>query len=153
NPEVTYYAAFRAYRAFIPGDLAKTLEIMSKYIEASKLPHHEVLPALKLIEIPKGPPEEFRYILTRLLLPATERVAEAGLRVRAELLAAATGIACERFRRKHGRWPNDPAELVPGYLPAVPLNPFDGKPITYRTFPDRIAVYFPWKESRRKDRP
>ena len=150
NPGPQHYAMFKTYRAFIPGDHAKSLEITSKYVEAAKLPHHEQLAALGAIPIPPGAPEEFRYILTRLFLPACQKVAEAGLRARAELLAAATCVACERFRQKHGRWPETPAELVPAYLPAVPLNPFDGKPISYRTFPDRIAVYFHWADSPRK---
>lgn len=143
-------AAFRVYRALIPGDHAKALELTSKYVEASHLPHHEQLAAMKAVPIPKPPPEEFRYILTRLMLPACDRMAEAGLRARAELLAAATGVACERFRRKHGRWPTDPNELVPAFLPAVPVNPFDAKPINYRTFGDRIAVYFYWADPPRK---
>ncbi len=141
NPGPEHYAAFRAYRALIPGDHAKALEITSAFVEASKLPHHEQLAALKAVSIPPGPPEEIRYVVTRMMVPASEKVAEAGLRCRANLLAAATCIACERFRLKHNRWPRDLAELVPEFLSAVPMNPFDGKPITYRVFADRVAAY------------
>jgi hypothetical protein len=150
NPGPEHYALFKTYRPLIPGDHAKALEICSKYIEAAKLPHHEQLAALKAVPIPPGPPDDFRYILTRLFIPASDKVAEAGLRARAELLAAATCIAAERFRSKHGRWPRDPAELVPALLPAVPSSPFDGKPISYRTFGDRVAVYFFWADAPRK---
>ena len=144
------YAAFRAYKPLIPGDHAKALELSSGYVNASKLPHHEQLAAIKAVPIPPGPPDDFRYITTRLILPACDRVAEAGLRGRAEALAAAAGVACERFRQKHGRWPRDPNELVPAFLPAVPVNPFDAKPIAYRTFDGRIAVYFYWADAPRK---
>lgn len=41
------------------------------------------------------------------------------------------GIACERFRHKHARWPNDLAELVPGFLSAVPLDPYSGEPLRF----------------------
>jgi hypothetical protein len=150
QPGPEHYAAFKTYRAFIPGDHAKTLEITTKYLDAAKLPYHEQLAAMNAVPIPRGPPEDFRYILTRLLLPACQKVAEAGLRARAELLAAATGVACERYRQKHGRLPQNPAELVPTFLPAVPLNPFDGKPISYRVSADRVAVYFFWADSPRK---
>src|SRR5262249_4979768 len=139
-----HYAAFRAYRALLPGDHAKTLEILTAYCAAAQLPPHEQLAALKAVPIPKGPPDEFRYILTRLLIPACEKVGEADLRCRATLLSAATAIACERFRLKNNRWPRELAELTPAFLPAVPTNPFDGKPIGYRTFADRIAVYCFW---------
>lgn len=149
RPGPEHYAAFKAYRPLLPGDHAKALELSSMYIEAAKLPHHEQLAAMRAVPIPGPPPGEIRYVLTRLVIPATDKVAEAGLRGRAELLAAATGVACERFRRAHGRWPTAPAELVPAFLPAVPVNPFDAKPIAYRTFPDRIAVYFLWADAPR----
>jgi hypothetical protein len=144
QPGPEHYAAYRAYRAFIPGDHAKALEILTAYLDAAKLPLHEQLAAMKAVPIPKGPPDEFRYIITRLLVPACQKVAEAGMRCRADLLAAATAIACERFRLKHKRWPRELAELTPEFLPAVPQNPFDGKPIGYRVFQDRVAVYCFW---------
>jgi hypothetical protein len=147
NPGPEAYAAFRAYRALLPGDHAKALEILTRYIAASKLPPHEQLAALKEIPLPEGPPNDFRHIVTRLMLPACNKVAQAGLRCRADLLAAATGIACERFRRAHNRWPRDLSELVPAYLSTVPQNPFDGKPLTYRTFEDRIAVFGFWADA------
>ncbi|MBP3954974.1 hypothetical protein J8F10_06725 [Gemmata sp. G18] len=144
TPGPQHFAAFRMYKALLPGDRAKFLQISTAFVEASKLPPHEQLAAIKRVEIPKGPPDEFRYLVTRLLTPACEKIAEAGLRSRADLLSAATCVACERYRIKNGRWPNDLAELTPAFLPSVPVSPFDGKPITYRVFPDRIAVYCFW---------
>jgi hypothetical protein len=144
KPGAEHYAAYRAYRALLPGDHAKALEILTQYVAASKLPPHEQLAALKQVPIPEGPPQELRFVVTRLLVPACEKVAQAGLRCRADLLSAATGIACERFRLKHNRWPNALAELVPALLPAVPQNPFDGNPLSFRAFADRIAVFAFW---------
>ena len=142
DPGPQHYAAFRAYQALLPGDRAKCLQLCTELVTASRLPHHEQLAAVKNVayQIPKGPPDEFRYIGTRLLLPACERVAESGLRARADLLAATTAIACERFRRKHDKFPKALNELVPEFLPAVPLNPFDAQPLTYRVYPDRITI-------------
>ncbi|QJW93517.1 hypothetical protein [Frigoriglobus tundricola] len=144
RPGPEHYAAFRAYKALIPGDHAKALEILTAYIEAAKRPPHEQLAALKVIPIPPGPPDEFRYILARHIVPACSKIAEADLRCRANLLCAATGVACERYRLKNGRWPGALADLVPAFLPAIPQSPFDGKPLSYRVFPDRIAVYCFW---------
>ncbi len=147
NTGPQYHALLRAYKALLPGDHAKCLQLCTEYVAASKLPPHEQLAALKAIVIPPGPPEEFRYVITRLLLPACEKIAEAGLRTRADLLAAATCVACERFRLKHGRFPHNLAELTPTFLVAVPLSPFDGKPISYRVLPGRVAVYSFWDNS------
>lgn|GEM_PF-3592086 len=147
DPGPEAYAAFRAYRPLIPGDHAKTLEITTAYLEAANLPHHEQIAAMKAVSIPKGPPDELRYVLTRLLVPACQKIAEAGLRCRAMLLTAATCVACERFRLKNKRWPRELAELTPTYLPNIPINPFDGQPISYRVLADRIAVYCYWANS------
>ncbi len=45
--------------------------------------------------------------------------------------AALAMISAESYRRAHGAWPASLSELVPGYLPSVPLDPFDGKPLRY----------------------
>ena len=154
DPGPQHYAAFRAYQALLPGDRAKCLQLCTELVTASRLPHQQQLAAVQVVtnQIPKGPPDEFQYIGTRLLfserewigpsgsLDRAEWVAEGGLQVRADLLDASTAIACERFRRKHKRFPNALNELVPEFLSAVPLNPFDAQPLTYRMYPDRIAI-------------
>lgn len=134
-------AVFRAYRALIPGDRAYCLDLCNQYVEAAKLPHHQQLEAIRAVPLPHRDGFDPRRIGTRLLLPAADRSAEAALRTRTNLLCAAACVACERFRLKHGRFPKELAELVPAFLPAVPLNPFDGKPLTFRAFEDRVAIY------------
>jgi hypothetical protein len=55
--------------------------------------------------------------------------------------SAAVGIACERYRLKQGRWPESLAKLVPDYLPAVPLDPYDGKPLKMKSLDDGVVIY------------
>jgi hypothetical protein len=50
-------------------------------------------------------------------------------------------LACERHRRSPGRWPAALDDLVPAQLAAVPLDPFDGKPLRYRRLPDGGVIY------------
>jgi hypothetical protein len=45
--------------------------------------------------------------------------------------AALTVIAIESFRRARGKWPGALNELIPAFLPSLPLDPFDGKPLRY----------------------
>jgi hypothetical protein len=40
-------------------------------------------------------------------------------------------LAIESFRLKTGAWPRSLVELVPAYLPRVPVDPFDGRPLRY----------------------
>jgi hypothetical protein len=46
--------------------------------------------------------------------------------------AAREAIALERFRLKHGAFPEKLEELVPEYLPMVPLDIYTKKPLIYK---------------------
>jgi hypothetical protein len=45
--------------------------------------------------------------------------------------ATLVAIALELYRRRNNEWPNSLGELVPEYLPAVPIDRFSGGPIGY----------------------
>ncbi|MCL1921632.1 MAG: hypothetical protein FWG50_11285 [Kiritimatiellaeota bacterium] len=53
-------------------------------------------------------------------------------RMDAHIAATKIVIACHLFQRETGRRPGTLGELVPSYLPSVPLDPFDGKPFRYK---------------------
>jgi len=44
---------------------------------------------------------------------------------------AKAGIAVELFRRKYGKLPDKLSELVPEFLPSIPVDPFDMKELRY----------------------
>src|SRR5262249_29164721 len=46
--------------------------------------------------------------------------------------ATVAAIALELYRRAHGAYPASLAELVPEFLPTVPVDRFDGNPLKYR---------------------
>ena len=126
-------------RPFGQTDLACLLEVLTRYIEAAKLPPEQQAAAFQAIPIPRtGDP---RYTLTRLTVPAIEKVTGAARRSQGELTAVAVGIACERHRRRFGQWPATLADISKGILPAVPSDPCDGLPIKYKRLADRIVVY------------
>ncbi len=65
-------------------------------------------------------------ILAQFLIPdAIPRV----WRMYARCRVVRTGLAVELFSRKYGRLPQKLDELVPEFLPAVPVSPFSGKPL------------------------
>jgi len=67
----------------------------------------------------------------RSLVPSPSVISSmAYLRNRAD--AAMVAIALERWRRAHGAWPTELAQLVPEFLASVPSDAFDGDPLRYR---------------------
>jgi hypothetical protein len=141
NRAIMNSMALEAYKPLLPGDRAKSLEILTAYLEAAKLPAHEQKAAMAQIKLPPRPPDDIRYVVTNLMMPAVVKVAEASWRTRADLLTASTAIACERFRLGKGRWPKSLAEVPTEILPDIPLDPFNGKPIQYRKLEDGVAVF------------
>jgi len=55
--------------------------------------------------------------------------------------AADTAIAVELYRRRHGDLPQRLEELVPDFLPQVPIDPFDGQPLRYVVRKEEYVVY------------
>jgi len=53
-----------------------------------------------------------------------------------------TAIALKRFQLKHGKLPETIGELAPEFLPSVPIDPYDGKPLRYHPNADgRYLLY------------
>lgn len=80
-------------------------------------------------------------VFSGLLLPslgAANRFASLEARRR----AAATAVAVQKFRLDHkGALVERVEELVPQFLPSVPLDPFDGRPLRYKRLPAGFVVY------------
>lgn len=54
---------------------------------------------------------------------------------------ARVGVALERFRLTHGRYPAALQELTPHYLESVPLDRFTGRPLLYKLNDGKPLVY------------
>jgi hypothetical protein len=53
-----------------------------------------------------------------------------------------SAIALKRFELKHGKLPETLAELAPEYLPSVPIDPYDGKPLKYHPNEDGTFLLY-----------
>ncbi len=80
-------------------------------------------------------------LMISLLAPLNKRCCEEELRAIAMLRTAYVGLALERYRLAHGRWPAGLKELVPQYLPEIPLDPFDGASLRLRRTETGIVIY------------
>jgi hypothetical protein len=85
-------------------------------------------------------PGPIRYVLAGnylgrwlygLWTPSLQGLLVQKVRCRTEFSANLTLIALKAYQVDHGRLPRTLDELVPAYLPAVPLDDYDGKPIRY----------------------
>lgn len=47
-----------------------------------------------------------------------------------------TAIALQRYKLRHGNYPSDLTALAPEFLPALPRDPVDGKPLRYKSNAD-----------------
>jgi hypothetical protein len=54
---------------------------------------------------------------------------------------AMIGIALELYRRERGDWPQSLDELVPRWLPSLPIDRINGGPLGYRIIDGRPVVY------------
>jgi hypothetical protein len=59
----------------------------------------------------------------------------------ASLLATRSGLACRLYKKRNGSYPESLEALVPGILKEVPVDPFTGKPFTYRREGEGFIVY------------
>lgn len=125
------------YRGWIPSDRAYSLRWMNRCVELAKLPMHEQIAPFREMRLPE--PDEPK-ILSRLLLDGNLSFVEIIWKETAFARCAVVGIACERFRQKHNRWPNDLAELVPAYLTAIPLDPYSGESLRSAKSDDGCVV-------------
>jgi hypothetical protein len=116
------------------------LKLMTKRVEIAKLPLHEQPEAEKSADAEvRALPT--RAVLTRLLLPAVQKVSQASRRKHAFVRCLVVSLALERYRQEKGSWPDKLEALTPKYLAGLPLDPYDGKPIRYRRVAEGVIVY------------
>ena len=119
-------------------DMLSFVNVIQAHIEAASLPRHEALAHMDVVE------KEHRDklgVLARMLTPAFVRTYQFELQAVAGSLCARGALAVERHRLATGQIPQTLDELVPSFMPSVPLDPFDGKPLRFRHLDQGYVVY------------
>lgn len=131
-----------------PGDCLMYLELMGEFIEASRQEHPEAMAAanraedrLKQLAGNRNPIERMKYMNTLLILPAMTAAVKSSARTEAHRDLARCLVAAERYRLANDQPPTSLQQLVPQYLPAVPNDPFDGKPLRMVRRGDELVFY------------
>jgi hypothetical protein len=141
------------YFGWVVRDLArrdhpKMLALMNKAVENANLPPHEQAAAEEALEKEVKEAAASPLSLLRLLLPAMSKFADATRRKTASVRCLDALLAVERYRLDNGSWPAKLADVTRKYLPAVPLDPFDGKPLRFLRTRDGVVVYSVGKDGK-----
>jgi hypothetical protein len=116
------------------------LKFMSKVVAISRLPAHEQLEAERELEAEvRGLPKH--TFLTRSSWLVVLKLSDVFWRKLAYVRCLIVALAAERYRRKHGVWPETLDRLAPDFIHAVPLDPYDGEPLRYRRLDDGVVIY------------
>src|SRR5262249_51323946 len=126
---------------------AALLRHQSAIVEAARLPLEEQGAAFARLESQR----KEMPLVARQLAWYAERISESHRASRAELRSAVAALAAERFRRRHGRWPERLEELVPDFLEKLPPDPFAGGPLLFKRLADGVVIYSAGPDERDDD--
>ena len=126
------------YRLDSAADHARSLVRFTELVAIAGRPAHEWVEAEAALPLP---PDDGRHLLSRPNAEVGRKLMAGAVRHLAVLRTAALAVGCERFRLRHGRWPDSVAELPADLTPGDTTDPFTGGRLVVRRLPDGLAVY------------
>lgn len=128
------------YRVFaMDDDLASYREALKQCRQRAGRPYHQAAEESKASE--DGMEDRIRGLLAQILLPAVNRVAERAAETDARHRLARLAVAVARYRAAEDRFPDTLDDLVARFLPAIPLDPFNGKPLRIEQTDEAFILY------------
>jgi hypothetical protein len=122
-----------------PRDHAAALRYLTRYLAGTRLPPEEQRAALQVLNAEK---DQLPPLASAVLVGGPAGRTNLGYRANlAHLRSGVAALAAERYRLKRGKWPASLYDLLPEFLPAVPLDPFDGALLRYRLVEHGVVVY------------
>lgn len=138
-----------------PEDCAMAMRLLTGLKEAAHSPTPEMLREMwrfdEMIEDLKGEGTSFngkRYAMTTSLLSELRYIAFADAEGEALRDLTDTALAARRYQLQHGHAPVTLSDLVPNFLPKLPLDSFDGQPLRLKPQADGVLLYCVGKDCR-----
>lgn len=126
----------------VGSDRSRYLSVMDDMVAASQRPIYEANAVMAALESRLQAGRSWIPSFTDSLVPGLVHVGDAFARDAAIIANAETAVAIERYRLVHDNAvPERLEELVPVWLVAVPVDPFDGNPLRYRRDDTGYTVY------------
>ena len=121
-------------------DMRAYMDLMAMHVRASAQPLQQRADTAAEVETQIRQLDK-RCFFTRMLVPALSRAGSEGAKSDARIHMARAALAVERYRLKHRQLPANLDQLVPQFIPAVPPDPFDGKPLRYKPADKGYLLY------------
>lgn len=131
------------YSYQVPEDHAMALRWCNQAVAVSRHPFWEQSLGFEQLEAElrtaKANSRRFRLFLT--MASRLNELFRDSACDQAYLRAAETAAAVEGFRLANDRWPTSLVEIVPAFIPSVPVDPFNGLPLKYSQHEDGVVIY------------
>jgi hypothetical protein len=115
-------------------------KLLTQVLEASDEPLRQIELAMQ-VESKTEELSRFYFLVKTFAADVLGRACELRLLLNSYLECTAVGLAAERYRLDEGSFPESLDDLVPKYLAAVPIDPFDGQPLKYIRIEGGVEVY------------
>ncbi|MGB7294378.1 MAG: hypothetical protein WBC70_02220 [Candidatus Aminicenantales bacterium] len=127
-------------RPLVNGEALYSLGLWELVEPAFRLPYYESKEVRKqhkrrIEDIP------WRYRMIGYLVPNFSATFVKETDREADLAVARIGLACRIFKHRHGRLPENLAELSPDILKDIPIDPYTGASLIYKKSEDGFIVY------------
>lgn len=122
---------------------AHCLNLLSEAVEAAKLPADERAARYEVLQRQADDLKASSPFVEAIFPPflALREQVEFHCRSQTLLRCAIAALAAERYRLAHEKWPDSLEALVPDYLPKVPTDPYDGKPLRLSKREDGLLIH------------
>jgi hypothetical protein len=130
------------WTGFFERDFAFGVDALTTNVARAQLPDPQRFASRTNWPVIEARAQNGFYLLSRMFLPPQVRLIERDTEHRAHARVAQTALAIERYRLSHdGASPENLNALIPAFLPAVPVDPFDGQPLRFQRRHSGYVVY------------
>lgn len=137
--------------ALVGGDELRFLETMQAFLEGLRAAREKssgVELQKHLVPLKRGWFPDFRHPMASMLIPNITKALNRAITGEVQRQLALAAIALERYRLRHGRYPEKLDDLVPEILSAIPMDFGDGKTLRYKRVGDNYELWSVWESTR-----
>lgn len=127
------------FKPYLKSGMAEIIETFNEYDQALSLPYYESRNVWE--EITQDFNKPFYKQILGLLFPDFTVVKFKEATMEAILQSIRLGLGCRIYKEEKGDYPESLAELTPGILNMVPVDPFTGNPFIYHLEDKGLIIY------------